>query len=383
VEILEKIAQIGRGHPSAPTLQDVEIFKPFLSNGAVTDPDKAEGKYTRRELVTRFLLLGAVLDQGPDMGGIRKLLANTINNLYKKDIKILHDPLSFFKEIAIVADEIDKVHAEIKEIEEENWRKNNNTTKSYNLFMDGTTQTISYAVFRWGVPLGIILALSNSSGSPTPLIDFLEEDTKDFPSSAENMSQKIKDHKKYGIGKAIGNKAAHLFAKWFVHTFHLSRKTDNAWGGFSFELPFDSNAGRVLWRTGELLRFVTRAELENKNVIQTGGGKGGTNYLRITNCRGIKITKTAEVDFEKYKELCTECLKVAKNAPRTIELQRAPAAILFKDKKFNVGELDDGLMHIGTKYCFNHDAPKCDECPLRDDCKGHTQCPDLIKEYRT
>ena len=385
-ELLKKIAQIGKDNKSAPHLEDVEIFKSYYTNGVldISNLNKRDGNCTRRELIARFLLLNAVLDQGPDMGGVRQLLSATVNRLYEQEIRILHSPLLFFKELGIAVNEIDTIHELVKKTREVQWRKNNNTKKSYNLFMDGTTQTLAYAVFRWGVPLAVPLALQSlDKENPQPLLDFLEKDSTEFPSSAENMSQKIKDHKKYGMGKAIGDKAAHLFAKWLVYTYRLTRKTDEkSWQQYSYEVPFDSNAGRVLFRTGFFFHYVTKEDLKKKDVIQVGTGKNGKNYLRITNSRGLKATQnTEDIDFKKYIELCAECLKVS-TRPRSIEFQRIPAAILFQDGNYNVGQLDDGLMFIGTNYCFNHDNPKCEECPLKNLCAGYKN-KNLIKEYCT
>ena len=97
------------------------------------------------------------------------------------------------------------------------------------------------------------------------------------------MSRKLKKHKKYGLGKAIGDKAAHLFAKWLVYTYPITRKiADPPWGKYSFELPLDSNAGRVLFRTGYLQRWVSLDNLRDYKVIQK---REKVNYIRVTNIR--------------------------------------------------------------------------------------------------
>lgn len=380
-QLLEAIASEGRNHKSSPHLKDVDIFKPFFNGDGLSNLDEIDASNcTRRELLCRFLLLNAILDQGPDMEGVRELIADTLNRLYKKGIRILHTPQSFFNELDTVIKNIDAVHDNLKKKREKDWQLKNNTKKHYNLFMDGTTQTLSYAVFRWGTPLAVPLILSNGdSENPQPLVDFL----KSFPSS-EIMSQQIKDNKEFGLGKAIGDKAAHLFAKWTTYTYPLlNSDTDNGWGQYAYEVPFDSNAGRVLWRTGFLLHYVTEEELKNKNFIQVGNGKNGKNYLRITNCRGIKISQNVqEINKEKYNEMCIKCLKVANRKTQKIELQRVPATLLFVNKKYTVGELDDGLMFIGTNFCFNHDNPKCSECPLKDLCEGYKN-KKLITEYAT
>ena len=80
--------------------------------------------------------------------------------------------------------------------------------------------------------------------------------------SGEEMSQQLKDNERYGLGKAIGDKACHLFAKMYVSIFNLvkHRSGDTGWTDISYEVPFDSNAGRVLFRAGF---FTSLADLED------------------------------------------------------------------------------------------------------------------------
>jgi len=316
-----------------------------------------------------------------------KAQITTINELYKKEIRILHTPLNFFKELGIVIDDIDSTHEIVRRARQETWRTNNQTRKTYNLFMDNTTQTMSYAVFRWGVPLAVPLILSKENPDyDEVLLDYLERDDSDcgFPSSAEMMTRKIKDHKKYGLGKAIGDKAAHLFAKWMVYSFRLTRVQAKSWSKYSYEIPFDSNAGRVLFRTGFYLNFLHEDEMKVKSVIQPNAGKNGKHYLRITNSRGLKVTKNLDdLDMKRYSNLCVNYLKTHKRKPGKIEIQRVPILLLLHDAKYGVGEFDDGLMHIGTHYCFNVETPNCEECPLKDYCQGYNDNRDLIKDYRT
>lgn len=381
IKLLEAIASEGKLHKSSPHLRDVDIFKPFFKDDSLIDLDAQDASNcTRRELLCRFLLLNATLDQGPDMEGVRQLLVNTLNNLYKKEIRILHTPKLFFDYLNEAISNIDFVHNNIIKERERDWQLRNNSKKHYNLFIDGTTQTLSYAVFRWGTPLAVPLTLNNiKNDNPQTFVDFL----KSF-SSSEKMSKEIKNNRKYGLGKAIGDKAAHLFAKWIIYSYPLlNSETDKSWGQYSYEVPFDSNAGRVLWRTGFFLHYVTEQELKNKQFIQEDKGKNKKKYLRITNCRGINVSQNIqEINIDNYNEICIECLKVVKSKPRKVELQRVPAALLYDKKQYTIGELDDGLMYIGTNFCFNHDKPKCSECPLKNICAGNIN-KKLITEYFT
>ncbi len=313
------------------------------------------------------------------------MMVKVVNNLYKKEVRIFHRPLDFFKEINISVDQIWSIHEEVKSVRSAKWAKDNQSSpQKYNLYMDGSKQTLNYAVFRWGVPLALpyLLDKKNECGRSTSLLDYLET-----YSSAEKMSNGLKDNEKFGLGKAIGDKACHLFTKWMVSTFRLARKQDElGWGEFSYEVPFDSNAGRVLWRTGYLFGLANEEEYIKKEVVQKNKGKGGKHYIRVTNMRGMAVSKNVPSDLIKiYKDICTKHLKTHKREPRKIEIQRFQHALLSQngDKNLTVSAFDDGLIKIGRNYCFNHENPRCEECPINRHCDGRNSNSSLITDYRT
>ncbi len=241
---------------------------------------------------------------------------------------------------------------------------------------------MDYGIYRWGVPLCVLLLLEKDIGdreSTQPFVEYLER----FKSS-EIMSKQLKNHERYGLGSAIGDKACHLFVKWYVHTFNLSTREDEGWSKWSFEVPFDSNAGRVLFRTGFFTSLASLEDYENWEVIQRDRGKGKTHYIRVTNIRGKKVQ--VEIDdgdiIHNYKEVILNHLKIRKRVPTKFEIQQIPNAILL-NSKYGVGDFDDGLIYVGTRFCFNHDKPDCKNCPLSDLCLGKNEDPELIKNYRT
>jgi len=387
-ELLLNIAEVGKKNPSPPHIQDLFPFRYYFDKNGILIKEKLsenDGLWTRREILTRFLFLQSVLDQGPDIIGIRHFLKDVTNSLYQKEVRFLHRPLDFFKELGISVDEILQKHENIKQSRASIWAKENKSSAGrYNLFMDNSTQVLGYAVYRWGVPLAVPYLLEKdlqkeNKQSNEPLVDYLES-----YNSSELMSNAMKDNQRYGLGKAIGDKAAHLFAKWYVHTFELSKRNDISWGKLSYELPFDSNAGRVLFRSGFLLEVASLKDYQNWEVIQLNGGKGGEHYIRVTNIRGNK-TESISIESDignNYKEITTQHLKTRKRLPSKIEIQQAPNAFL-KNTKYSIGDLDDGLIHIGTRFCFNHETPKCNECPINKFCVGYQKQSELISDYRT
>lgn len=398
-EITKKISDLGRNNRNIPTFYEVEPFKQYFSKEGklrYDELDEFDGGFTRREILVRYLLVSVVLDQGPDMKGVGKLLNDVTSYLYRREIRIFHRPLDFFKELGISIDEILNKHESVKEIRAEKWAKENNSTPSkYNLFfaqsMRGiisTKQVLDYSIHRWGVPLCVPLLLEkdlqkSNKESSQPLIDYIES-----WDSAEIMAQQLKDNERYGLGSAIGDKACHLFAKMYVsiYKFIKHKLNDAGWGDISYEVPFDSNAGRVLFRTGFLSEWASLKEYEYWNVIQRDKGKDGTHYIRVTNIRGKRTQNIPQIFFKGYIDIVSNYLKIGRS-PRSIEIQRIPNLIIYELLKegyqYSVADFDDGLMYVGTNYCFNNEKPQCQECPLKDLCKGHKTSPSLVKDYRT
>ena len=328
-DLVLKIARLGRQHPAIPPLAEVEIFDSyFVGPDRVLDRsglNKRDGCCTRREVLTRFLLLMAILDQGPDIVGLRQMLVAMTNALYRREIRFLHRPADLFREIGIAVNQLLTSHDSIKSARADVWaRETQSTPTRYNLLQYDNNQTkpLHYMVARWGVPLLLPLFLADDpaplfdfqrADNPTVLLDYLER-----WESAEQMSRQIKSHDRYGLGKAIGDKATHLFTKWFVSTFRLGRRYDEkAWGEFSYEVPYDSNAGRVLWRTGYLLYWAGEGDYIRHQVLQPGLGKGGTTYIRVTNIRKMGATRAVSpAERDVYTEVVQRYLRISKTRPR-------------------------------------------------------------------
>lgn len=389
-ELIKTIAQVGKKKSSVPALKKIDPLRNFLRPDGKIDYahlDDRDGACTRREILLRFLVLNAVLDQGPDMTGVRELLTSVTNDMYLREVRFLHKPSAFFDDLGIAIDKILKNHKSIKAARASIWAsRNNSNPKKYNLFIDNSRQVLNYAVFRWGVPIALPLLLEkdceDDNLKPTALVDYLEK-----WDSAEVMSQELKANERYGLGKAIGDKACHLLAKWMVSSFRLTRRTETSWDDFSYEAPYDSNAGRVLWRSGYLLKWASEKEYIAKEVIQRNKGKGGTDYIRVTNIRGMGASKKIPTRLKHvYDDVVVNHLMTNKRPPRKTEIQRIQHAylkLISSKIKLTVADLDEGLMHIGTQYCFNVSNPNCNRCPINRHCEGFKSNRRLITDFRT
>jgi len=116
--LITAIATSGKNNASHPSLKEIEPFSHFFKTNGQLDYarlDERDGSCTRRELLLRFLVLNAVIDQGPDIIGVRKLLRGVTNALYRNEVRFLHKPLAFFQELGIAIDRILDTHATIKQ----------------------------------------------------------------------------------------------------------------------------------------------------------------------------------------------------------------------------------------------------------------------------
>jgi len=392
-EILIELSKIGRENKQTTPVPDILQFNDLYDRSGELKSEELNEE--EKNKISKFLILNAILDQGPDIVGVRRLLKESINDLYRRDIDLLANPSDFFEHIGIVSEIIEKNHKEIKNDRAEDWAEEQGTApEKYSLYFSQSQRGMRsnkrigwYLMGRWGTPFFNFVLLKKDEKN---VIDFIEG----FESS-EKMSRKLKKHDRYGLGKAIGNKACHLFAKWYIYSYdlvtdrHLNPtingvEKDKGWNGYSYEMPFDSNIGRVLFRTGWFYEWTDEDSLIADNAIQEGRGKSGAHYLRVTNVRRNSDAEKGIDDELKsnYGEIVTQHLKTKTKRWRNLYISKIPNALLL-DTEYEIGELDDGLMYIGTNYCTNTGDPDCQECPINDYCKGFRENNDLIENYRT
>ncbi len=144
-DLVLTIARVGLESSSAPSLCVLEPFQHYFDasgNLKRDEIDRQDGSLTRREALTRFLLLNAVLDQGPDIVGLRQILIQVTNELYRREVRFLHKPISFFQEIGLAIDEILVQHQNVKGVRAALWAQENRSNPNrYNLFMDNARQS--------------------------------------------------------------------------------------------------------------------------------------------------------------------------------------------------------------------------------------------------
>jgi len=378
-KLIKQLNEIGESNfENVPQIKGVDIFKDILNLDDSIKKEKYNDKDNKgilyKELLTRYLFLNSILDQGPDMEGVRILQANVTNRLYKEGIFFLHDPSLFFKRIDFVFDVVKEEHENIKKSERtKKWAENQKISIGrYNLFLENSKQLSSYILGRWAPPLSIIQIRINEKRTLLSLFEGQK--------SAEDLSIFIKSDEKYGMGKAIGNKAAHLLVKWLIYSYGLIKLNDSKWGQNSYELPFDSNAGRVLFMTGffhyffpSLNKILFDKESEKKWVGSRMNQKfsksdNGRYHMYITNSfRGAVIEDG--IDNEMKQEIKSFLKEMFGHRFRDIKIQHI-LNYIANEEECKIGAIDDGLMKIGTTFCLNNGKQKCDSCPLNQICSG-------------
>lgn len=371
--ILEKAYRLGLQSGDTRTLEDLEPLNPKYSRFF-------SGGWAPEEIKARFLYINAVLDQGSDMIGTREFLRRVTNELYSMGIDFLHSPEKFLSNTYVVEQVVLRVHDQVRCARADWASEFLDNPETYNLllvFGERVTQVLSHIIVSWGLPLAIIQKASARHGS---LLQMLDSYT-----TAERMIEAIKTDRDFGLGKAIGNKACHLLCKWLVDEQSLLPLDANrpGWTKNSYEVPIDSNVGRVLVMSG-VAGWYCGDQLERQEVIQPQND--GRFYIRATNLRNCTVTHTQPL--ESAHALSTVQRLFASRQIKRISLPRFLNVCIEEianklETEPRVACLDDGLLAIALNWCRNRDYRCNDGCPLKCECWAYNEFPDALGAYYT
>jgi len=119
-KIIRKISEVGEKHKhrSIPPLNQVTVFRHLFPYGKYNEGNLEDESYgiKYKDLLTNYLYLNAVLDQGGEIEGVRILLKEVANRLYDNGILFLHEPIQFFQKIDKVIEVIQEEHKRVKEL---------------------------------------------------------------------------------------------------------------------------------------------------------------------------------------------------------------------------------------------------------------------------
>lgn len=330
--------------------------------GRVLGPDQPPPPADLREVISRYLYLNAVLDQGRDSVGVQMLLARVTNRLYEEvGLRYLDEPLLFFSNLPKVIPIIEEEHSKVKSERSPLFPRITN----YSLY--DQYRVTPWVAFRWGAPLGNILRFSRESGG---LMGWLNK----FP-SGEAAAISIKGDLLYGLGGAIGEKASRLFVKWVAFTAKLSP----SWTPNSYEVPLDANVGRVLMRTGYLFAFIDQEDMTRGKPSPWTLQEGGKVNLSAQSLNDRPLRRIGGIENDLMTLLETWGMGRSRS---NIRLMKTLNILLARARGGGapIGQLDDGFMAIGRSICFNSN-PEIDRCPLNDICVASQQVPELRTRF--
>ncbi|MCG2720283.1 MAG: hypothetical protein L6266_06200 [Nanoarchaeota archaeon] len=356
-EIVKIIAETGRKNFASHDVSKCEV----LENISEKVNKRQELTNQEKELLTNFLYLNVVMDQGRDPEGVKQLLIQVTNKAYNEGINFLQYPNQFFKNPRFFTKTLKEEHEKVKEVR----ARISGLGSRYNLF---DTKINPYTMHRWGT---VMLCLKKLYEDNRTLLSFIKNSGR-----ADNIPEIIRNDNEYGLGNAIGYKACRLLIKWLIHTFPIIKDRDLRWGPNSYEIPLDSNVGGVFMRSGLLFLVATEDDLwSSKCWIEQTNKRINLSAQRLNDLRipeGIPIENELQSVLSSWGVRKRNLMKL---------LNAFVVKLNNKEYLATIGQLDDGFMYIGQKYCKNEGVPLCEKCPLSNVCLSNNKEALLKTQY--
>lgn len=366
---------------------------PSLEWSAILESD-AGGGVTVREVLLRWLITRAIVDQGSDIEGVNLWHHGVVDGCYSIGLQFLHDPAQLFGRyqefIAIATAERDRVVNVRKTI----WAAggSNRTANAYNVFtVDGQRAFHKHThAFVAGRMLPGLLSSLVVKGGLTELV--FGRATVESP---REMARRIRTDSTVGLGACIGDKACDLFAKWAVGTFDLGAGLGIPWSRADCPLPMDQRVGRVLMRCGfmdEFFGVVAVASVKRQGF--TPPGKLGRPSIGDPLPKGTWHLMVK--DFRRYSSVKDDkavswLISVGDSAGFASPAKWRPQDVLSAlCRSFNSNnsadvspvELDDYLMDLAT-ICTD-ESPQCFSCGIAMCCQANNDLAMTeLKKYKT
>lgn len=338
---------------------------------------------TRREVLLRWLMTRAIVDQGSDIVGVEMWHLGLITDCYQRGIRLLHTPLEAltrYEEIIEIADsqrrKVIAARADVWVSEKPETRSKGSYTPFNVDGMRGGTQAHWFISARL-LP-GLLTAFLSSGGLTQHVFGNSATET---PSE---MARRLRKDTKKGLGWCMGDKACDLFAKWAVGTFRLGAGLSTTWEPSDCPLPMDQRVGRVLMRCGFMDEFFG---VPRTMSIQSHGFTSMSNPRQVRPAVGDPIPKgpwhLTVMNFRRHAKVAggdqigwlievvhqTGALKPDVWGPQ--EVLSLLCRSYNADHLVHVTpvELDDFIMNTAQPCSDNN--PDCEACPLVNSCQAN------------
>ena len=342
---------------------------------------------SNREVLLRYVLSRAIVDQGSDITGVEMWHSRLFERCYKDDIRVLHNAADFVsnyaKVLSIGVEVRDEVVIERAQVWADQKKSKTRNKNSYTLFnVDGQRGGKQAHWFMSARLLPALLLADSKPGGLTELV--FGNMTTETPIK---MSRRLRSDPVFGLGWCIGDKACDLFSKWAIGTFRLATGIANAWDPANSPLPMDQRIGRLMIRFGFMDEFFGVSRMMEKKQFgfnpddnqarpapKSGDIPVGRWYLHVMDFRRqASVRKGPPTDWLSGE---WKSQGGVGKIPKSFKPQDV-ISILCKSMNQELGttmtpvELDDQLMGLGGEVCTD-DSPKCTACDLATTCQANT-----------
>ena len=340
---------------------------------------------SNREVMLRYVLSRAIVDQGSDIEGVEMWHSKLLEGCYRKGIRILHNPSEFvdnFAQILQMGVEIrDEVVLERAQIWADQKKSKTRKVNSYTLFnvdgQRGGKQAHWFMSARF-FP-AVLLANAYYGGLSGLLFANMSNETP------IEMSRRLRNDPVYGLGWCIGDKACDLFSKWAIGTFRLCAGLKDEWDSSDAPLPMDQRIGRLMIRFGFMDEFFGVSRMMEKKQfgfnpddnqlrpkVNSGEIPDGRWFLQVMEFRRkANVGKGLAHDWLSQEWKSQGGVgKVPKFGPQEVIGVLCKSLSSHSGVSFTPVEIDDQLMGLGGTVCTD-DSPNCSECNLKSVCQAN------------
>jgi len=376
-------------HDAIPNYLNItDCRKNDVAWGIELDRTDAVSGISNREVLLRYVLSRAIVDQGSDIDGVEMWHSKLLARCYERGIRVLHSPADYVSNYSEVLSIGVEVRDEVVAARAQVWasQKKSRYASWYTPFNVDGQRGGKQAHWFMSARLfpALLLAQAQQGGlSKTVFGDIAKE-------TPLTMSRRLRNDPMYGLGYCIGDKACDLFSKWAIGTYRLGSGIDQSWDPADSPLPMDQRIGRLMIRFGFMDEFFGVSRMmsaktfgfnpedgQTRPVPSSGLIPYGRWFLRVMDFRrNAKVRKGPAMSWLNAEWLSLGGIgNVPKFGPQEV------IGVLCKSMNRGLGisitpvEIDDQLMRLGGTYCTDND-PDCSSCDLASTCQANT---DLTK----
>lgn len=343
-----------------------------------------ESGVSNREVLLRYLLSRAIVDQGSDIAGVEKWHSVLLGECYKSGFRILHAPDDFVNNYQRILEIASETRDNVVASRAAPWAAGGKNRKvgQYTPFnVDGQRGGIQA---HWFLSARLFPALLLSVAHAGGLVDLVF--SKMSTESPIEMSRRLRQDRVIGLGYCIGDKACDLFTKWTLGSYRLTAGLLNSWAPADSPIPMDQRIGRLMTRFGLMDEFfgVTRMMSSTRFGFTPDDAQPrpsalgssipvGRWFLRVMDFRRkAKVEAAApKLWLENEWRRFGGSGRPPKFGPQDVVTILCKSLSEYSGVDVTPVEIDDQLMRLGGSVCKD-DLPECNDCSLSSSCQANS-----------